>query len=230
MDRLRFTCLMIFYWLTLVSIYGKEKDLFPSCEIVLMVQRHTTWKTPPQRSVTVGCPVKHCGESVTVTWCKVLKMHHCEWINGSENVEIIQNYSKNELISYLTFKRISINDDGLYRCGLKEYKNNIISHTINISVSDLNKEVERTDRQQSDNTAAESQTSPAHLESSWLPYLYICFSIAFVIAALTVLTHLCFHGQKRMTYYKTTNGQESILFFLLHLSPVRLGLFLKILN
>lgn len=109
--------------------------MLSSCEVGLIVQRGTTYVTAPQQFLRVECPVKHCGESLKVTWCKIgdiFNTGQCDWINKTDNVEITQNYSKNELISYLTFKRISIYDDGLYRCN---YKNNVISHTINISVS-----------------------------------------------------------------------------------------------
>lgn len=102
-----------------------------------MVRRGTTYTTAPRQRLTVRCPVKHCGESLDVTWCKLLDTNKCERINYTENVEVRQNYThvKGELISLLTFKRISTDDDGLYRCGLKGYKYFQISHIINISFS-----------------------------------------------------------------------------------------------
>ena len=112
-------------------------DSFPACEVGLMVRRGTTLKAAPQQRVRVKCPVKHCGEPLNVTWCKLLDTGKCEQMKETENVEIMQNdkHAKDELTSFLTFKRISINDDGLYRCDLKGYKDEQISHTINISVS-----------------------------------------------------------------------------------------------
>lgn len=112
-------------------------DLFPSCEVRLTVHRGTTWKSASQQPVTVRCPVKHCGKSLNVSCCKLLDTNSCERINNTENVEITQtdNYVEDELISYLTFKRISIYDDGLYRWDLKGYEYELISHIINISVS-----------------------------------------------------------------------------------------------
>lgn len=112
-------------------------DLSPSCEIELMVRRGTTLKTVPQQPLTVRCPVRHCGESLNVTWCKLLDTNVCEEIDYTENIERRQNekHVRNELISYLTFTRISVHDDGLYRCHLKGYNYKKISHIINISVS-----------------------------------------------------------------------------------------------
>lgn len=111
-------------------------DLIPPCEGSLMVWRGTVWKAAPRQKLTVSCPVKHCGESLNVTWCKLLSKNKCQWLNNANNVEITQNYSDvKELTSYLTFKCISTHDDGLYRCDVKGYNYKLISHTINISVS-----------------------------------------------------------------------------------------------
>lgn len=108
-------------------------DLIPSCEVEVMVWRGTTWETAPQQNLSVSCPVKHCGESIKVTWCKLLHTNTCEQMNYTENVET--NTTQDELISYLNFTRISIHDDGLYRCNVKGDRYEQISNIINISVS-----------------------------------------------------------------------------------------------
>lgn len=125
---------MSFEWY-IVYIFFIITDSFPSCEVELMVRRGTTRKVAPRQPLTVSCPVKHCGESLNVTWCKLLD--ECEQINYTKNVEIRQteNHVEDEMISILTFRRISIHDDGLYRCYVKGYKYEQISHIINISVS-----------------------------------------------------------------------------------------------
>lgn len=109
-------------------------DLPRSCEVELRVQRATTLKFAPQQHVTLRCPVKHCGQSQNVTWCK--QLDNCEPINSTESVEMTQKDGHvDELISYLTFKSISTDDDGLYRCYLKGYEVELTSHVINVSVS-----------------------------------------------------------------------------------------------
>ena len=100
-----------------------------------MVRRGTTWTAAPQQRVTVKCPVKDCGESVSVTWCKLSDADRCELINHTESIQQNNKRVRGELISFLTFKRISIHDAGLYGCSLKGSKFEVISHTINISVS-----------------------------------------------------------------------------------------------
>uniref|UniRef100_A0A3P8RNK8 Ig-like domain-containing protein n=1 Tax=Amphiprion percula TaxID=161767 RepID=A0A3P8RNK8_AMPPE len=94
----------------------------------------TTWKVAPQRSLTVSCPVKHCGRTLNITWCKVLQSH-CEQLNKTENVAVRQNHNQanDELVSYLSFKQISIYDDGLYRCKFIGDRLGEFSHSIKIS-------------------------------------------------------------------------------------------------
>ncbi|TKS67092.1 B- and T-lymphocyte attenuator [Collichthys lucidus] len=169
MDRLPCTYLLIFYCLTFVCIYGRGQDSFPSCEVQVMVQRGMIKKAAPQQRLTVRCPVKHCGESLNVTWCKLLETNTCEQINQTEDVEITQDdkHAADRLVSSLTFKRISLHDDGLYRCDLGDTQ---IGHFINVSVSD------------------------GELDLSWLPYFYICISAVLLVATFSVFTLLRFYG------------------------------------
>ncbi|XP_038575632.1 B- and T-lymphocyte attenuator isoform X1 [Micropterus salmoides] len=199
MDRLLRTYLLIFSCFTFVCIDGRDQDLFPSCEVTLMVHRGTTLKTAPRQPLTVKCPVKHCGESLDVAWCKLLNTNRCEQINETGNVEILQD----EMISSLIFKRISIYDDGLYRCYLKGSKYVAVSHIINISVSDLHHGVKK-----SDINADELPSAADGEEESWLPYFYICVSITLLVVILTVITHLSFYGWKRILTFNHAEGQE----------------------
>lgn len=109
-------------------------DLSSSCEIMLEVKRGTTQRVVPGQNVNVSCPGKHCGKSLNVTWCKVSNTS-CEQILQTENIKINQSYEKDELISFLSFKHISIIDDGFYRCKIMGNIHNVFSHSINISVS-----------------------------------------------------------------------------------------------
>ncbi|XP_076603699.1 uncharacterized protein LOC143330824 [Chaetodon auriga] len=170
-----------------------------------MVQRGTTWKAAPRQCLTVRCPVKHCGEPLNVTWCKLLNSNRCEWIHDTENIEIKQNDKdvKDELISFLTFKRISIDDDGLYKCSLKGHGYNSISHVINISVSDLNQGVKN-----SDDSADELPPVAGDKDVSWLPYLSICVSIALLVATLTMVTLLSTYGWRRILTPSITKEKE----------------------
>ena len=118
-----------------MNVYTFISDLPASCEVMLTVRRGTIRRVAPRENLKVSCPVKHCGESLDVTWCKVVHINYCERIHKTENVEIRQNYGKDNLISYLSFKKVSVNDDGLYRCEVIGRTPELFSHAINISVS-----------------------------------------------------------------------------------------------
>ncbi|XP_029386241.1 B- and T-lymphocyte attenuator isoform X4 [Echeneis naucrates] len=188
-----------------VSIYGKKEvsDLFPPSEVGLMVRRGTTWKSAPNVSLTLNCPAKHGGKSLNITWCKLLDSFPCQQIYKSGNVDIRQNNTENGLISNLIFKRISIHDDGLYRCEFREI--GVFSHTINISVSDMYEGVEKTEKNNIEVASLDAAGSGA---VSWLPYFYICFSIVLLFLMITAFTWLCFYGWKCKPANKASKRQE----------------------
>ncbi|XP_037344226.2 B- and T-lymphocyte attenuator [Pungitius pungitius] len=192
MSRTNLRTLCFYITFTFIYIFGKSQDVSP-CEVELMVRNGRTLKTAPQLPVTVRCPVQHCGESVNVTWCKLLNTTECEPIHFTGNSEIRQSDKRDEkkLISYLTFTRISIHDNGLYRCTFKAYKYELISHAINISVSDSNQGVNISDYD------ADEPHSPADDEDEpSVPYFYICFTITVLLFTLTALWFLSFCGWK----------------------------------
>ncbi|KAM4557753.1 uncharacterized protein PAE49_012807 [Odontesthes bonariensis] len=167
---------LIVWCSTLICICGGSQDLPASCDVMLTVRRGTIWRVASQESLTVSCPVKHCGDSLDVTWCKVVHINRCERIHETENVEIRQIYKNDDLISYLSFKKVSVNDDGLYRCDLIGRTPELFSHAINISVSDEN---------HGDETSVDdADESPETVDVSWLSYFSICFSIASLVVIL----------------------------------------------
>ncbi|XP_024860398.2 B- and T-lymphocyte attenuator isoform X2 [Kryptolebias marmoratus] len=138
MDTLSY--LMVVFCFTF--FIGEGEALPSSCDITLKVKRGTTLEATKGQSLTVSCPVGHCGESLNVTWCKLLGKSNCEVVSSTKKVEINQEHVNDELISYLRFKEVSINDGGQYRCNLIRQSSQLVSHSINISVSGTNKEVQ----------------------------------------------------------------------------------------
>uniref|UniRef100_A0AAX7UYK3 Ig-like domain-containing protein n=1 Tax=Astatotilapia calliptera TaxID=8154 RepID=A0AAX7UYK3_ASTCA len=192
-DKLNY--LIIFCCCVFVSVHGSGKGLHASCDVAIMVRRNSTWKTPPRQSLTVSCPVIHCGETLEVTWCKLFDSVNCERIHETKNVKITQNPDKDKLISYLNFKEISIHDDGMYRCGLLGYNGSVISHSIIISVSDMYQGIETPDNNDKN---AGTTPSPDHNEDkNWRPYFYIYFGIVLLILILTALIFQSFYDWKR---------------------------------
>ncbi|XP_024860400.2 uncharacterized protein LOC112450325 isoform X4 [Kryptolebias marmoratus] len=131
MDTLSY--LMVVFCFTF--FIGEGEALPSSCDITLKVKRGTTLEATKGQSLTVSCPVGHCGESLNVTWCKLLGKSNCEVVSSTKKVEINQEHVNDELISYLRFKEVSINDGGQYRCNLIRQSSQLVSHSINISVS-----------------------------------------------------------------------------------------------
>ncbi|XP_034417226.1 B- and T-lymphocyte attenuator isoform X4 [Cyclopterus lumpus] len=202
-----------------------QMDLVP-CEVDVMVWRGTTWKTVPQQPLTVRCPVKHCGESLNVTWCKQLDENNCKPISYTENVEIRQTdeRTQDELISYLTFTRISIGDNGLYKCTLKGHKYQLISHIINISVSGrqvLLPQCQNIDSFKRLNLGTncryfllfyrfkprdELPSAAGDKEVPWLSYSFLYVGVALLVITLTAAAILSCYGCKRQL--NPTQGQE----------------------
>ncbi|XP_030614943.1 B- and T-lymphocyte attenuator-like [Archocentrus centrarchus] len=204
-DKLNY--LMTFCCFMFVSIHGRSKDLRASCDVGIMIQRGKTWRTVPQQNLTVSCPVKHCGESLKITWCKILSPSTCERISEMENVEITQNHVGDELISYLSFKQVSIHDDGLYRCSVvKGHGERIISHAINISVSDLHQWAENSNN--NDGKTGELLAAADNKTVVWKPYLFIGVGIPFLILTLTAMTLLSFYDWKRVPTFNYVKGEE----------------------
>ncbi|XP_067459863.1 B- and T-lymphocyte attenuator [Thunnus thynnus] len=207
MGRFSYGFLLVFCCFTFVSIYGKPSDSTSSCETKLVVRRGTIRKTAPQQNLTVRCTVKHCGQSLNVFWCKQVDTVTCQQINNTKNVEITQSDDDvKKLTSFLTFKWISTHDDGLYRCDLRGNNYSLISHTINVSVSDIYQGVENVDYSADDESP--SADGDGDKDMSWLPYFLIVVSFALLIITLTALTFLGFHGFKRKLTYNLKKAQE----------------------
>nr|XP_046193980.1 B- and T-lymphocyte attenuator-like isoform X3 [Oncorhynchus gorbuscha] len=173
--------LLVFCLLFLVCIYGNAQG---PCEIEVPIKRNTVWTAVPQKRLTINCPVKHCGETLRVTWCK-FEDANCKQINETEQVKIgwkpFDSGSENR-IAFLDFKKISMNDDGSYRCGMAGNKSSIVSHAINVSVSD-------------------NSPNAKHDEKylSWLPYAYICVGIVLLVVVVTAISFLYLYGCKGPT-------------------------------
>ncbi|XP_017159234.1 uncharacterized protein si:ch211-214p13.8 isoform X2 [Poecilia reticulata] len=166
------------------------------------VLRGEAKRVSPGENLTVECPVKHCGESFSIIWFKFSNtLENWENISDTDNIRITQKDDKENLISYLSFEQVSINDDGLYRCALG-HSNEFTSHHINISVSELNKGVENPD---DDEVGSDSIGD----DRSWLSVFLICITVVFLIAAAIVLILVFFQGWKRTwTRYNKHQEQE----------------------
>ncbi|XP_041740777.1 B- and T-lymphocyte attenuator-like [Coregonus clupeaformis] len=193
--------LLVLCLLFLVCIHGNAQG---PCEIEVPIKRNTVWNAVPQKRLTINCPVKHCGETLRVTWCK-FEDANCKQIHETEQVKIgwkpFDRWSEDR-IAFLDFKNISINDNGSYRCGMAGHKSSIISHAINVSVSDSNlKMTSTTDHNTNDSPNA--KLDEKYL--SWKPYVYICVGIVLLVVMVTAISFLCLYGCKGST--RSTNNR-----------------------
>lgn len=200
MER-KLNCLIVWCF-TSIWICRGYTDSPALCDVSLMVWRGTVFRAAPTSHLTVSCEVQHCGESLNVTWCKLLDNNICKEINNTEEVEIKQMYNKDKLISYLSFKQVSADDDGLYRCTLIGHNLEVYSHLINISVSDEIQGIEHFTHRKDQSPRVDAR------EVDWVPYFSICISLAFLVTTMTVLTILCFHGSSRKWTSNARKGQE----------------------
>ncbi|XP_054887520.1 B- and T-lymphocyte attenuator [Poeciliopsis prolifica] len=190
--------LLIIWCVTFICLSRENK--VSSCDVTTKVRRREIKRVSPGQNLTVKCPVQHCGKSFNVGWFKFsATLANWEAIPDTENIKITQKYDKENVISYLSFEQVSINDDGLYQC-TAGHGNEVVSHSINISVSESNKGVENPD-----DDAVGSGSIDDDLSS--LSILLICVTITLLIAAAIVLVLMCFHGCKR-TWTRNYKNQE----------------------
>ncbi|XP_076015348.1 uncharacterized protein LOC143007776 isoform X2 [Genypterus blacodes] len=209
MERLSSQFLLAFCFLTFVCIDGKRRGVTSSCAVEVRVRRGQVWAAVPHQELSITCPVRHCGQALQITWCRRVDTGTCVQLNDTESIEITQhNKSTDQLISSLIFKRISISDNGLYRCGIREYENEHIGHLIYISVSDSNQEADNLHNNANSGFSQDIDVGAKATEVIWAPYLYICMGALFVVMSLVVIANLSSDSCKGMTTNKRSDGQE----------------------
>ncbi|XP_035619877.1 B- and T-lymphocyte attenuator-like isoform X23 [Oncorhynchus keta] len=198
--------LLVLCLLFLLCVHGNTQDQGPTCEV--RVKRNTIWNAVPQKALTINCPVRHCGEKLHATWCRFVDLLNCEQIHETEQVTF--GWRQKDIL-ILNFKKISINDDGLYRCGVAENGSTTVSHAIKVSVSDSNLEITSTaDHNTNDSTGARRDRN----DPSFMPYVYICVGIVVLVVIVTAFSFFCLHaykGPSRSTENRTKKQEMSTL-------------------
>ncbi|XP_015253618.1 PREDICTED: B- and T-lymphocyte attenuator-like [Cyprinodon variegatus] len=192
--------LLIIWWTVFICIYGEDEG--SSCDVTFTVRRGTTKRAIPGQSLTVSCPVKHCGNVLNITWWKLSNTSSYKIIPNTENITIRQEYHKDDLISYLSFNQVTIIDDGLYRCAL-EHRDESVSHAINISISDRNIGVK-----DPEDVVVGSKTRGDN--GPWLPYFMICISIVLLVITAIMLTTVCCYSWRGTWTYNSKKGEQEI--------------------
>ncbi|KAK7882492.1 hypothetical protein WMY93_028666 [Mugilogobius chulae] len=169
--------LLIILFCLIVSCQG-----LLGCDVEVRVRRGTVYNVSPHQHVELKCPVQHCGKTVHVVWCKLQNTSHCENLNTSDHIQIIENMLSDErLESVLSFKRISAEDSGLYSCG--EVHHRIVGHLINVSVSGTNQEYPNNKE-----TNPEKPQNGRKDRNNEMKIAAMIYFVAFLIVALLLLT------------------------------------------
>ncbi|KAJ8013179.1 hypothetical protein DPEC_G00050590 [Dallia pectoralis] len=110
-----------------------------TCPYEVRVRRNTVLKARPLNPLTMKCQVQHCGDPPHVTWCKIMDPLNCRAMIENENINIHQKeLPANEVMSFMTFNKLSMDDQGQYRCKLSGSEEAIVSHAITVNVSESN--------------------------------------------------------------------------------------------
>ncbi|XP_048882965.1 uncharacterized protein LOC125749580 isoform X2 [Brienomyrus brachyistius] len=109
------------------------------CAVEIPKQWDTVILAVDKSSVTLNCPVRHCGGTPTLTWCKSKTTPYCMTVKETDNIKIEWKRDITDpdiSTSRLVFKEISKEDAGLYRCDVFGSAPPV-SHHINITVTVL---------------------------------------------------------------------------------------------
>ncbi|XP_034145822.1 uncharacterized protein LOC109615595 [Esox lucius] len=188
--------------LLLLGIYGQDNksDCYPE----LRVQRNTVWKASPGDYLEINCTVILCPDSSSfILWRKIIGS---DWVPVKRTalIEIKWQRRRNNGTSFLVFKRIDVNDSGLYQCTLES----AVSHGIHVTVSESvegttvvnqKNETGSVDGTTMNNQKKETDITPGQrdsfLEGLWLYVYKSAVLVVFVIMVLTIFM-LSKHGCK----------------------------------
>ncbi|XP_072554518.1 uncharacterized protein [Paramormyrops kingsleyae] len=109
------------------------------CAVEILKRWNTVILAVEKSGVTLNCPVKHCGGTPTLTWCKMKTTLYCMTVTETDKIKIEWKRDKTDpdiSTSRLVFKHISMEDAGLYRCDVSGSAPPV-GHCINITVTVL---------------------------------------------------------------------------------------------
>ncbi|XP_019910231.3 B- and T-lymphocyte attenuator-like isoform X1 [Esox lucius] len=167
---------------------GADQGL--SCVSEVRVRRNTAFKAVPLNRLTINCTVKHCGDVPNITWCKFLDSSICKPMTDAGNIKVSQKkLSAHEVMSFLFFKKISMDDQGQYRCYLAGNENSVVSHAISVNVSERDVGFEY-----SGNNTGDIPTSKYKMDVYWLPYVGICMGVLLLVVMVTAIFFFSLDG------------------------------------
>lgn len=190
----------LFFMAVLCLTLNADNETF-HCELEIKVQRNTVYKARVGEQLRINCPVQLCNNSPpTITWFKLEPDH--TGVNLSNRVKIEWEIKDNvKGTSVLLFQNVISRDSGLYQCR----SGNFVSHTINVTVEDVN--VNGTLQNQTNSTPTADPNGNGQM---WL-YLYSAAGIigfVFIVIVISVLSMKGCNGKPRK---KDQNETQNII-------------------
>ncbi|XP_060786583.1 uncharacterized protein LOC132892206 [Neoarius graeffei] len=162
-----------------VRTQGQDGSCIPETK----VRKNTVYTASREHQLNITCPVTYCKEIPVFKWYKIGAKNKYTDIIGSNQVKIAQEPAGlNGIISYLSFRKISTDDTGTYRCKISTSNFSSESHNIKVNVSDSS------DHANTNNTSGISDTVS---DVRWLLYVFICFGIPGLALIVMLISFMC---------------------------------------
>ncbi|XDV15225.1 hypothetical protein PO909_015352 [Leuciscus waleckii] len=164
------------------------------CVQSIKVPRNTVFRARVMKELKINCTLTQygCHRSPSISWCKIYG-NRCNTFNHSVYIKTEwKNMTEHEVIAFLIFLNISMEDAGLYRC---KDGDSSIGHAINVTVTDHNIIIILTSMHI---IIGDMNTTPKN-DLQWLwPYVYICTGISglVLVMAITLLYVIRCQGRK----------------------------------
>ncbi|XP_036430828.1 B- and T-lymphocyte attenuator-like [Colossoma macropomum] len=158
------------------------------CVPAVRVRKNTVYRGSSKSLLRVPCPVTYCEEIPTVRWFRIKDTDKSIPVSETDQVTVTQEWStadEKEIISYLSFKSLSVQDDGLYRCVAAGSNSTSESHNINVSVSEV----------MFVPVTASPTVSVSKATVARMPYIIICSGVFSLVTIVMLIIFLSLHGR-----------------------------------
>ncbi|XP_036430138.1 B- and T-lymphocyte attenuator-like [Colossoma macropomum] len=166
------------------------------CVPAVRVRKNTVYRGSSKSLLRVPCPVTYCEEIPTVRWFRIKDTDKSIPVSETDQVTVTQEWftaEEKEIISYLSFKSLSVQDDGLYRCAAAGSNSASESHNIKVSVSDTILDTVNGKVMFLPVTA--SPTVPViNTAAAWMPYIIICSGVFCLVTIVMLIVLLSLYG------------------------------------
>ncbi|XP_053483874.1 B- and T-lymphocyte attenuator [Ictalurus furcatus] len=173
----------------IVLVPVDTQDPVASCVAEIKIRKNTVYTASSASMLNISCPVTYCKEIPVVEWIKIDDTSKFIHISGTNQVTITQEQAGlKDIVSYLSFRNISTDDNGIYRCMISKSAFSLESHNINVNVSVFSY------HDNTNNTIGFEEKVPG---VSWLSYVFIGFGILCLVMIVMLISFLCINLHSR---------------------------------